>query len=415
MRVVIAAMGSRGDIQPALALALGLRSAGHLVTVSAPPDFAGWAAELNLPFVSAGESIEKFLNANIGAMNANPLRLVPVLGRVLAEQTPIWFDRTLQAAEGADVIVSCHQFASRSVAEKLRIPCFCVVYQPTALPSAFHPPLIVPWQGLPRWANRILWTVTDAIVGNAFLKPFNQGRQNWRLSPMSSLHSYLFDGVPYFLAADTMLVQRPPDWSRFEVIQTGPWFYEDPEPLTADVEEFLQAGPPPIYVGFGSMPAKDPARLTKIVVEGTSAAGPRVLMSKGWAGIGEGSLPPNVKVVHQSMPHHRLFPRLAAVVHHGGAGTMATALRAGVPQILVPHLMDQFYYAYRMAALKLAPPGIPAGKLSAERLTRAIKAALVLSPEPRREAALRLQKQNGVTLAIQTIEARMNHQGLRVT
>lgn len=407
MRILIAAIGSRGDIQPALALALGFRSAGHEVIVSAPPDFASWTMELGLPYAAAGDTVEHFMKKNAGEIGVNPLRVVRMLKKVVGEQLPEWHERTLEAAQGADAIVSCHQFASRSVAEKLGIPCICVIYQPTFLRSSHHPPMIVSWQGLPGWLNQICWSLSNAMVENIFKRPINHMRLKWGLPPVDSMKAYLCKGVPFLLAADAVLAAPPPDWNEFEVTITGPWFYEDANELPDDVEEFLQAGPPPVYVGFGSMPAKDPMNLTRVVVEGASARGRRVLMSKGWAGIGEGNLPPTVKVVHTPMPHHKLFPRLAVVVHHGGAGTTATALRAGVPQVIVPHLMDQYYYAKRMSGLGLAPEGIPAGQLSAARLAKAIDVSLALPAENREKAARRLRQSNGITRAIPLIEARV--------
>lgn len=405
MRVLISAVGSRGDVQPGLALALGLRESGHEVIVSAPPDFNGWAQELKLPFHPAGGSIEEFLNQNAASLGKNPIGVARVMKQMIAKLVPMWFESTLESASGADLIVSCHQFAARSVAEKLGIRSIGVAYQPTLLRSSYHPPLIVPWQKMPGWLNQACWTITDGLMELTFRKEMNRMRTKWGLAPIPSVQKHLFEGAPYFLAADPVLVTRPPDWSRFDVTVTGPWFYNDHSELPKDVEDFLDAGPPPVYVGFGSMPSKDPARLTKIIVEGASGGGRRVLMSKGWAGIGDGDLPPSIKVVHTPMPHHKLFPRLAAVVHHGGSGTTATALRAGIPQVLIPHLMDQFYFAHRMTALGLAPPGLSVGKLSATRLAAAIDSAMALPAAPRIEAATRLRESNGIAQAIRMIES----------
>src|SRR5262249_52477086 len=154
----------------------------------------------------------------------------------------------------------------------------------------------------------------------------------------------------------------------------GPWFYDDPLPLDAEVSAFIDAGPPPVYIGFGSMVSSDAARLTRSLLE--AANGHRLLLSSGWAGIGDGHLPPSVKVVRGPMPHAKLFPRVAAVVHHGGAGTTAAAMRAGAPQIIVPHMGDQFYNAHRLAVMGLAPPGIPVNRLTATRLQNALQASL---------------------------------------
>jgi UDP:flavonoid glycosyltransferase YjiC (YdhE family) len=170
------------------------------------------------------------------------------------------------------------------------------------------------------------------------------------------------------------------------------------------VESFLASGPAPVYVGFGSMVSDDAAALTRTVLRGAGARERRVLMSKGWAGIGSAELPSSVMVVHGPMPHANLFTRVAAVVHHGGAGTMAAALRAGAPQVIVPHLADQFFHAHRLASLGIAPPGIRISNLTAERLGQAIDATLALPAGPRQAAAERLRHGDGLARAVAAIE-----------
>jgi UDP:flavonoid glycosyltransferase YjiC (YdhE family) len=192
-----------------------------------------------------------------------------------------------------------------------------------------------------------------------------------------------------------------------DVTTTGPWFYEDDAALPADVEAFLEAGPPPVYVGFGSMVSADTDRVTRAVLEGASRGGRRVLLSKGWAGIGGGALPEGAMAVSGPMAHGRLFGRVAAVVHHGGAGTMAAALRAGAPQVLVPHILDQYYYAHRLATLGLAPRGIPVARLTADRLAAAIEACLAMPSRPRHEASARLRSAGGLQCAAAAIVRRI--------
>ena len=404
MRVLVTAMGSRGDVQPVLALARALRTRGHETIVSAGPDFAAWAEELKIPFVPSGQNVQQWLHDHWDDMNSNPVRFMRALKTIMVDMFPLWFEATLRGAQGADVIVSANQFAAHSVAEKLGIPCLCVAYSPTLLRSSYHAPLFMPWQGLPHWVNSLLWSFHDGVSMRLMRKYLNAERAKLGLLPVASVPKHLFEGIPYLLASDAVLAPAPPDWSRFEVTQTGPWFYDDPAPLDPEVEAFLGAGAPPVYVGFGSMVSSDAATLTHAILDGAGAGGRRLLLSKGWAGIGGGTLPSTVKVVHGPMPHAKLFPRLAAVVHHGGAGTTATALRAGVPQVIVPHMADQFHHAHRLALLGLAPPGVPIRRLNAERLQHALEATLALPSAARKESAARLRDGDGLARAVAIIE-----------
>jgi UDP:flavonoid glycosyltransferase YjiC (YdhE family) len=408
MRILIASLGSRGDVQPTFALALALRRAGHEAYVSAPPDFAAWADELQLPFRSAGESIEAMLHEHSQAMGGNPIRVLAGMRRIFVTQMPPWFDHLLEAARGADAIVWAGQMAAPSVAAKLGIPDFGIAYTAPLLPSAHHPPLLVTRHGMPRWLNRLAWVASNAALDAVLQKPFNMGRARLGLPPVSSMSRHIFTQSPFLFAADAVIAPPPPDWTRLDVTATGPWFYDDPTALDAEVEAFLAAGAPPVYVGFGSMVSADAAALTRAVLEGAGRGGRRVLLSKGWAGIGGGPLPPGAMAVHGPMPHARLFPRVAAVVHHGGAGTMATALRAGVPQVLVPHILDQFYHAHRLEKLGIAPPGLPVKRITAERLSAAIEQAVSMPEAPRKAAAERLRAGDGVRRAVDHIITRIS-------
>jgi vancomycin aglycone glucosyltransferase len=403
MRVLIAAMGSRGDVQPMLALGMALRARGHEVLVSAPPDFAAWARELGLQFQASGRNVQEVLTEHSAAMGANPLRILHAIRKIIAAEVPGSFEGTLAAARGCDAIVYAGQFAGNSIAEKLGIPCASVVYSPTMLRSSHHPPFVAHQQGMPRWMNRLAWTASDVILNRMLREAVNAARAKLDLAPVKSVQRHVFEGRPVLLACDPVVAPAPPDWTALEVTATGPWFYDDPTPLDAEVEAFLDAGPPPVYVGFGSMVTDEAARITRALLDGAGRR--RLLLSKGWAGIGGGNLPRSVMVVHGPMPHAKLFPRVAAVVHHGGSGTTAQALRAASPQVLVPHIMDQFYYAHRLRKLGIAPAGIPVRKLSASRLRDALEETRALPPGPRLEAAARLRDGGGIARAVERVEA----------
>jgi vancomycin aglycone glucosyltransferase len=204
------------------------------------------------------------------------------------------------------------------------------------------------------------------------------------------------------LAADPLLAPLAPDLSGTR--QVGAFFLDDPQPLPAEVEAFLAAGEPPVYIGFGSMVDPDPARTTRELVAAVKAAGVRAILSKGWAGLGAEALPPEVLTIG-SVSHRALLPRVRAVVHHGGAGTTHAAVRAGVPQVIVPHILDQFYWSERMYRLGVAPAVFTRKQLGARRMAEALR--WCLRPEPlqrARELAAGLRT-DGVERAVEFLTA----------
>ena len=267
MRVLMVSTGSRGDVQPLLALALALRSRGHDVHVAAPPDFQAWVGELGLPFTPWGGHVEAALNRHAGYMGAHPARVLCAAMANVARETPGWIERTVRAARGFDTIVSTPHYAARSVAERLEVPWISVVYTPTLLRSAYHPPLPSRRQGSPRWMNALAWKAFDALTHRALAPGINAIRDSWGLPALDSVPRHL-EGLPILLACDPVVSPAPPDWAPLRVTTTGPLFYEDDAPLDPAVEAFLDAGPPPVFVGFGSAPARDAAGLTRAVVSG---------------------------------------------------------------------------------------------------------------------------------------------------
>jgi len=273
--------------------------------------------------------------------------------------------------------------------------------------ESFGPFRYMIWGVSQQKRNELAVKMSEKVATRLFMGPINRERERRGLAAFESFHRYLVEGVPYMLACDPLLVPSPPDWDQFDITTTGPWFYDDPAPLPSDVVAFIEAGAPPVYVGFGSMASDDAAEATRAIVAGAGAGGRRVLLSKGWAGLGDGSLPSSVMVVKDPMPHAKLFPRVAAVVHHGGAGTTAAAMRAGVAQVIVPHIVDQYYYAHRLELLGLAPKAIPVTKLNARRLASALDAARELPPRARMQAAARLREGDGLLRAVELIETRI--------
>jgi vancomycin aglycone glucosyltransferase len=246
-----------------------------------------------------------------------------------------------------------------------------VTYCPSLLPSPHQTPFAVPRGELPRWANRLGWRAVDGIVKLAIQRPLDRARASVGLGPARDLLRLLIGEAPA-LAADPILAEIPPDLAG-SVVRIGCLHPFEPEALPEKLEAFLAAGEAPVYVGFGSMTDPDPKAATRIVLEAVERAGVRAVLSRGWAGLGGTALPERVIEIG-AVSHASLFARVRAVVHHGGAGTTTTAARAGAPQILVPHVLDQFHWAERVRRLGLGPPAIPRRRLDAHRLAEALLA-----------------------------------------
>ena len=267
-------------------------------------------------------------------------------------------------------------FAARSAAEVHGVPFRYVAYCPALMPSDEFPPPVVRSQTLPRWTHRALWPVMIA-AWNRFVGPrVNRERAALGLGPVRDVYRHVLSARPV-LAADAELAPLPPSCA-LDVEQI-PCLHPLPPgagpPLPEKLDAFLNAGPPPIYLGFGSMTDPAPSKTTRSLVEAVTALGCRAVISRGWAGLAGDSLPENVFAVG-GISHARLFPRVALVVHHGGAGTTTTAARAGVPQVVVPHVLDQFYWARRVSLLGLGPPPLPRSRLGAEALAATLAATL---------------------------------------
>jgi UDP:flavonoid glycosyltransferase YjiC (YdhE family) len=251
------------------------------------------------------------------------------------------------------------------------VPYRIVAYCPSLVPSGDHPPFVAKRHDRPAWMNRRLWWAM-ALLSNAHMRrAINAERRKIGLAPLRDVLTTLLGDAP-LLAADEELAPAPTD-STLPIRQIGCLHPFDEAPLPPKLEAFLEQGEPPVYIGFGSMTDPNPRITTRAVLAGVTDAGCRAVLSEGWAGLGGGGLPEHVMVVG-SVPHASLFRRVAAVVHHGGAGTTTMAARAGVPQIVVPHVLDQYYWAERVSRLGVGTPPIHRAELTRERLAESLRA-----------------------------------------
>ena len=414
MHITIFAAGSRGDIQPCLVLGRGLQRAGFEVLLAAPENFAGFAKAYGLCFYPLRGDVQQIMASDTGREfmeqgSGNPLQSIRAMRAMLGPVATQMAEDAFEACQGADALISLAVFATfaKSIAEVKGIP--LVHVEPTpVLPTRSFP--------APGWPlQRNLGGLYNRLSGHAMLqvlwqwyRPFvNDFRQRFGLPPYSASSFYrILTTTPLLGAYSERVIPRPSDWPKSAQISG----YLFPEAGTAwepgeELQRFLEAGDPPVYVGFGSMSGREPERLAKLVLEALAKSGQRGLLLTGWGGMRALSVPDSVFVV-EAAPHGWLFPRMAAVVHHGGAGTTAEGLRAGAPTVILPFAVDQAFWGKRVKDLGVGPEPIPFKKLTADKLARAIQEA-VERPEIRGRAAelgKAIREEDGVGQAVRTIQ-----------
>jgi UDP:flavonoid glycosyltransferase YjiC (YdhE family) len=399
MRILLATHGTRGDVQPMIALALALRARGHDVAFVAPANFVDWIAAYGFRCESDGVDVEAVLRR--ADVDIHSFRSQMRYFRTLAPQL---FQAVGRASVGTDLIVGAGvQLAGASIADLRGVPYVNAVFCPCVLPSRLAPPPIR-WQTLPPWVNRLLWRFGAPAIDALLRGPINAGRAEFGLSHVDSPMKTLVQR-PTIVAAYSELGPLPVD-APSAAVQTDAWILEQEEPLDPTVDAFISAGPPPIYVGFGSMVAKRLDRLVSSLASAAARCRCRMIVAGGWAALHSLMTSSTDVLVIERAPHQTLFPRVAAVVHHGGAGTTAAAARAGVPQMILPHLLDQYYWAHRIEVLGLGPKsirveGVTPGKL-AERID------LLLHEERfrdrAREMGVRVAARNGAAAGAEYLE-----------
>ncbi|WP_127357549.1 glycosyltransferase [Actinacidiphila soli] len=391
MRVLLSTYGSRGDVEPLAGLAVRLRALGAEVRMCAPPDkeFAELLAGVGVPLVPVGPPM--------GSM-VRPSSAADASRRVseLAAQ----FDPVAAVAEGCDALLATGlaHFASRSVAEKLGIPYVYATFCPFILPSPHHAPPagLLPGQPVPPEVtdNRVLWDLNAQSFNALHGAALNTHRASIGLPPVDDVRNFILTDHPW-LAADPTLGPWQ-ETSDLDVVHTGAWILPDERPLPAELVAFLDAGAPPVYVGFGSMRlvSEDIAR---VAIEAIRAQGRRALVARGWADLALIDDRDDCFVVGE-VNQQALFGRVAAVVHHGGAGTTTTATRAGAPQVVVPQAADQPYWAGRVADLGIGTAhGGPTP--TTESLSAALSTALTPETRARATAVAGTIRTDGATVA----------------
>jgi vancomycin aglycone glucosyltransferase len=393
MRVLLTTWGSRGDVEPVAGLAARLQELGAEAVVCAPPDeeFAALLRRAGVEHVPLGPSVRSVVTGTKPPSAQDAFRLAPEL--VAAR-----FDTLLPVADGCDAIVATGLLpaGARDVAEKLRIRYVCAGFQVFGFPSRHFRPGARP--GTPSAADEndleVLWQ-EDAQRVNALYGPaLNEHRAAIGLPPVDNVRDHVFTDRPW-LAADPLLCPGR-GMTNLDLVQTGAWILPDERPLPPELTAFLDAGPAPVYVGFGSMAMRQPD-LPRIVVAAIRASGHRAVLGRGWADLAHTDNGDDCFVVGD-VNHQALFGRVAAVVHHGGAGTTTAAARAGAPQVVVPQIADQPYWASRVAELGIG--AAHAGPTPTfESLHAALMTALSAEIGERATAVAGIIRSDGTTVA----------------
>lgn len=417
MKIFIATVGSQGDVQPFVALGNGLQAAGHRVVVCASLNFRPLIQANGLDYAYLNDDIMNLMYRGRGGMDRsisirNRLRVL----RLAAKDHAAWYRKIVRemwaAAQelGPDLILSqAFAFVGPTLAEKLCVPAVLVQAQPYFVPTREFPHGRFPEWQLGGWYNRFTYLLESWLRQRLMRRDVNEWRAELGLPPMpwGTNNISMSDGkpIPVLSAYSRHLLPRPADWPEWAVV-TGAWHLEEEasEP-PGQLVRFLAAGEPPVYVGFGSMAGSDPQRLTRIALEALRLSGARGVLAKGWGGMEAVKLPEGVTMI-DAAPHSWLFPRVAAVVHHGGAGTTAAGLLAGKPTIICPFGFDQPFWARRVETVGAGPAPIPQKHLTAGRLAEAITTALTDSEMKRRAAEVGelMRKEDGVGTAVREIQ-----------
>lgn len=379
MRVIVLAWGTHGDIQPYVALACGLQSAGWEVRFAAPAMFREFVAAHGLEYWELpGDPRRIVANqvTNTRLETSNPLRAMRHIVGIFTPLIKPMLTHALRAAKDCDFIIySPFVWAGAHIAEALSIPCVLALLCPLYPTADFPNPMTLPKGSLGSLLNRATHAMSLKWTWQPYHGEINRLRGSvLGLAPTrtaGSMYGAIGQHLPHLMGYSSSVLPQPADWPA-SVHVTGYWFtpelqWQPPEKLL----RFVADGSPPVYIGFGSM-GGDAQHDTSVVLKTLEMVGQRAVIARGWGGLNPESLPYSVLMV-DFVPHEWLFPRVNAVVHHGGSGTVAAAVRAGVPQVVVPFVAEQPFWAHRLHKLGVSPVPIPHRAFSIDRFTSALR------------------------------------------
>jgi sterol 3beta-glucosyltransferase len=413
MKISVVASGTRGDVQPYLALSKGLQDAGYNARLLASENFEALVTEAGIPFGSMGMGAEERIQSEEWRKTIEGGNFLKVLGKMQAEMKNAAAElapKLPPLLEGSDLIIAgmAGLGGAFSVAEHYKIPLIQAYVVPFSPTQAFGTPL-VPALPLGQILNRLSFHVTHQMFWQSTKVSDAETRKLLGMDKppfWGPFRALARSQTPTLYGYSAHVLPRPRDWGS-QIHVAGYWFLDEGEGWQppADLVAFLDAGDPPVYIGFGSMGSRNPEEAGRIALDALGRSGQRGVLASGWGGLKAAEVPETVHLI-SSLPHSWLFPRMAAVVHHGGAGTTAAGLRAGVPSIVTPFGMDQPFWGHRVAELGVGPQPIPRKRLSGEGLAAAITEAVTNASMRRRAADLgeAIRSEDGVGNAVAVIE-----------
>jgi sterol 3beta-glucosyltransferase len=412
MNILILTIGTRGDIQPFIALGKSLKAAGHTITVCTAKTFESFVTENGLNYAYMNDELIRLLDTTEGKAAIESRGRVFNLFQIVKPILRRMLDEAWQAAQGAEVIIYHPKtLAGYHIAEKLKLPVLMSLPLPAYSPTReFTNPLFGRSIGL-GFLNRLSYIVTR-MASAPYIDVINDWRQSVGLPRRGRFASEIIlpngQPMPTLYSYSPQVIPIPSDWLP-TTTATGYWFLDQTgwQP-PAELVSFLDGGEPPVYVGFGSIAGSDPEGKARSVLSALAQTGQRGIIASGWGGLRADSLPNNVLMIDQA-PHDWLFPRMKAVVHHGGAGTTAAGLRAGKPTVICPFFGDQPFWGGRVYQLGVGPRPIAQRRLSADALAAAIQTAVSSREMQQRTAALgeKIRAEDGVARAVDLIENRL--------
>ncbi|MGC4121914.1 MAG: glycosyltransferase [Myxococcales bacterium] len=386
MKIALVVCGSRGDVQPMVALALGLVRAGHEVMLHGPPESEPLAQAHGCPFAPLGAGTRGNQALAAGGMKA--------FSAFIRQELATQIDALPSRLSGTDLVLgSGLVFGAPTAAERVKARYRYVALSPATILGTDRD----------AWFMRAVGWLMGRLANSAYLAAVNDKRKPLGLPAVANVLPHWMGARP--IAATDAALTALPEGVTLHAEQTGYLTMPASGALDPALDRFLQAGPAPIYVGFGSMPLRDPARTLAALRSVARNLKRRLLVCSGWGGLRDAEGGDDVLVVEEA-PHALVFPKVAAVVHHGGAGTVAAAGRAGVPQVVLPKMADQFEWQKQVVKLGLGPKAPRFDALSAGNLKRALETCLADAryANRAREIAARLAGTDGVALTVRAVE-----------